>query len=145
MATLVFDVSSFRTQFPAFANVTDFPDATLQQYWDWATCYIDDNGSYGWLQGACRQLALNLMTAHLTASSVIIAGGDTPGFATSATVDKVSVSVEPPPNPNQWQWWLATTPYGAQLLALLSARAVGGFYTGGLPERDPFRKVAGIN
>lgn len=145
MATLTFDVANFRSQFPAFANAGDFPDATLQQYWDWATCYIDDNGSYGELTGTCRQLALNFMTAHLTATSVIIAGGDVPGVASSASVDKVSVSMQPPPQSNQWQWWLATTPYGQQLLSLLSARSVGGFYVGGLPERDPFRKVGGIN
>ena len=141
-AILTFDVTAFRVQFPAFANVTLFPDATLQMYWDTATCFVS-NRNYGWLAGACRQLALNLMTAHLAQLSVIIAGGQTPGMVQSATIDKVTVSLTPPPVPNQWQWWLGLTPYGQELLALLMARSAGGFYVGGLPERTGFRKVGG--
>ncbi len=143
MATLTFDVAAFRVQFPAFADETLFPDATLQMYWDNATCYMDDNGSYGILTGACRQLALNYLTAHLAAISVIIAGGDIPGQVQASTVDKVSVTLTPPENPNQWQWWLGTTPYGQQLLALLQARSAGGWYVGGLPESGAFRKYGG--
>lgn len=144
MTILVFDVALFREQFPAFANATTFPTPQLQMYWDMATCYISDNADYGWLQGTCRQLALNFMTAHLTALSVIIAGGQVPGLMQNATIDKVSVSLTPPPIPNQWQWWLNLTPYGQQLLALLEARSVGGDYIGGLPELSSFRKVGGV-
>lgn len=143
MAILTFDVALFRQQFPAFANMTTFPDAMLQMYWDMATCYISDE-DYGWLNDGCRQLAINLMTAHLTALSVLIAEGDTPGIVNSATIDKVSVSLTPPPIPNQWRWWLNNTPYGAQLLSLLAANSVGGFYIGGLPELSAIRKVGGI-
>lgn len=132
MATLTFDVAAFRLQFPAFANETTFPDEMLQMYWDMATCYISDDGSYGWLQGTCRQLAINLMTAHLTALSVIIAGGEVPGIVNSATIDKVSVTLTPPPLKTEWQWWLLNTPYGAQLYALLTVRSSGGWYRGGM-------------
>lgn len=142
-AIITFDVAIFREQFPAFANETTFPDAMLQMYWDMATCYISDYNC-GWLYGDCRRLAIDLMTAHLTALSVLIAAGQTPGLVQSATIDKVSVSLTPPPIPNQWQWWLALTPYGQQLLALLQVKSVGGFYIGGLPEGGAFRKVGGI-
>lgn len=140
---LTFDVAEFRLQFPAFANEITFPDAMLQRHWDMATCYVSDIGNYGWLQGRCRQLAINLMTAHLTALSVLIAAGQTPGLVQNATIDKVSVGLTPPPLRNQWQWWLSTTPYGQELLALLQTRSVGGWYIGGRPELAAFRRVGG--
>jgi len=145
MTTIAFDPVIFRAQFPEFANETTYPDAMLQMYWDNATCYVDDNGSYGVLQGTCRRLALNYMTAHLLQIAAFIASGQTPAIVTNATVDKVSVTTTPPDNKNHWQYWLSTTGYGQQLLALLKAKSVGGFYIGGLPETDPFTKVGGIN
>lgn len=142
MTTLTFDVDLFRQQFPAFANETTFPDAMLQMYWDMATCYISDMDC-GWLNGRCRQLALNMMTAHLTALSVLIAAGMTPQLISSSTIDKITVTLKMPETPNEWRWWLNTTPYGMQLLSLLSANSAGGFYIGGLPELSAFRKVGG--
>lgn len=143
MMTLTFDVTLFRQQFPVFANPTTFPDAMLQMYWDMATCQIS-NCNYGYLNGDCRQLALNLLTAHLTAISVLVANGQTPGIVTNATIDKISVALKAPETRNAWLWWLNTTPYGQQLLALLLAKGVGGFYVGGLPETTAFRKIGGI-
>ncbi len=143
MATIEFDVTQFRTAFPEFADDAKYPDATLQVYWDTATCYVSDE-DYGCLSGDCRRLALNLMTAHLCKISEMAQAGDTPGQVTSATIDKVSVSTTPPPNKSQWSWWLNTTPYGQQLEALLATNAVGGMYIGGLPEKSAFRKVGGI-
>lgn len=142
-AVITFNVTAFRAMFPAFANAITYPDLRLQSYWDMGTCYISDL-DYGWLQGACRTSALNLMCAHLVALSDIIASGETPGLVNSAGTDKVSVSLTPPPVKNQWQWWLNLTPYGAQLLALLTMQSAGGFYIGGLPEKSAFRKVGGI-
>lgn len=145
MAVITFDVTAFRAAFPQFANLTKYPDARLQGYFDSASCIINNNDyGCGSLTGTCRVRALNLQTAHLAALADIIAGGQAPGLVNSATVDKVSVSLTPPPFKNQWQWWLSLTPYGAELLALLQAKAVGGFYVGGLPEISAFRKVGGI-
>lgn len=143
MAIIEFDVTEFREMFPAFANATTFPTPMLQMYWDMAICYVDDNGSYGWMQGDCRKLAINLMTAHLVALSVLIAAGQNPGFVTASTIDKISVTLEAPPVKTQWAWWLSNTPYGAQLLALLQSYSVGGFYIGGRSELSAFRKVGG--
>lgn len=143
MATIVFDVAAFRVAFPAFANDTTYPDATLQAYWDAACCYISPE-DYGWLHGACRVRALNLMTAHLAALSTMIANGQAVGVGQSATVGAVSVSMVPPPIKSGFQYWLAITPYGIQLWALLSAKAAGGLYVGGLPEKSAFRKVGGV-
>ena len=142
MAIITFDVDLFREQFPAFADPLIYPDVMLQMYWDMAICYISDE-DYGWLKGACRLLALNLMTAHLIASANLIIAGQTSQLIAGATIDKISVSLTPPPLRNQWQWWLSTTPYGLQLWALLQANIVGGFYVGGLPELAGFRRVGG--
>ena len=141
---LTFDVTAFRTSFPVFADSTQFPNAQLQMYWDQATAYMSDVANYGWLQTTSRQLGLNLLTAHLTALSVIILSGQVPNLMQTATIDKVSVGLTPPPIPNQWQWWLNQTGYGQQLLSLLQANSVGGFYVGSLPELSAFRKVGGI-
>ena len=143
MALHTFDVDLFREQFPAFSNPVTFPDAQLQMYWDMAVCYINPN-DFCYLTGDCLQLALNLMTAHLTALSVLIADGQNPGFIDSATIDKVSVSLQAPPIGSQWGWWLSSTPYGSQLWALLQAKAVGGYFVGGVPETSAFRRVGGI-
>lgn len=141
-AVLVFDIAAFRVEFPAFNNAAAYPNATLQAYWNNATNYISST-NYGWLNCAPRQQALNLLTAHLAALSALIAAGQTPGFVKDATVDKVSVSIVPPETQNQWQWWLNTTPYGQQLLALLTVKSVGGFFVGGSPVRAAFRNFRG--
>lgn len=145
MALHTLDLATFRLLYPAFANVTTFPDAYVQAQWDAATVYL---GEYdGCLLADKRlQLALNLMTAHLMQINVMMAaGGATPtiGVLTSATVDKVTVTNMPPPAANGWKFWLALTPYGLQLWALLKAASAGGVYIGGSTERRGFRKAGG--
>lgn len=145
-----FDPTVFRKTFPPFASLTKYPDEQLQFQWDMATCYISDR-NYGRLNNKCRLLALNLMTAHLMYLQMKLATAGTGGkvrpsmggVVTSATIDKVSVSLLPPPVTNPWDFWLAQSPYGQQLLALLDSASVGGFTAGGLPEGDAFRKVYG--
>jgi uncharacterized protein DUF4054 len=139
----VFDVTKFRLTYPAFADPLKYPDALLQQNFDFSGCYVT-NDNYGWLRGDCRYNALTLMTAHLTALYDINKSGQIAGQIQDATIDKISVSLTPPPNPNEWQWWLSQTGYGQQLLALLQVNSAGGFYIGGLPEKSGFRKVGGI-
>ncbi|CAH0447385.1 hypothetical protein LMG10661_03451 [Ralstonia syzygii subsp. syzygii] len=142
-ALIQFDVGAFRSAFPAFASETAYPDTLLSATWDAGTCYVSPE-NYGYLQGDCRARALNLMTAHLIALADIVKGGQTPGMVSAATIDKVQVTLTPPPVKSQWQWWLSLTPYGQQLLALLSSAAAGGFYISGLPEGSAFRRVGGI-
>jgi len=145
VTTIVFDPTLFRQQFPAYANATTYPDAMLQMYWDMAICYISDQ-TYGFcwdLDVHCRTLALNLMTAHLLYIAGLIAQGQTAIIVNTATIDKVSVGLTIAPIRNQWQWWLNTSPYGQQLLAMLQANAVGGYYIGGFPELSAFRRVGG--
>ncbi len=142
-ALIQFDVVAFRSSFPAFADNTAYSEASLIASWNAATCYISPE-NYGDLHGAARAKALHLMTAHLVAIADIVKAGQIPSMVSASTVDKVAVTLAPPPAKSQWQWWLSLTPYGQQLLALLSASAAGGFYIGGLPEGSGFRRVHGI-
>lgn len=143
MSAYSFDAVEFRALFPAFSNATTFPDSMLNMYWDIATNYIA-NDDYGALSGTSRGYAINLMGAHLTALSVVVAGGQVPGMMTGAKIDKINVTLTPPPIKSQYHWWLGLTPYGQQLLALLSVSVAPGFFIGGLPERSAFRKVGGV-
>ena len=141
MAVITFDVVAFRASYPQFANPTKWTNAALQGYFDTAICIINNNDyGCGSLTGACRVRALNLETAHLAALADIIASGQTPGLVNSATVDRVSVSLTPPPTLSSWRYWLSLTPYGLQLLAILSSKSVGGYYIGGNPEVSAFRR-----
>lgn len=141
---ITFNVSLFRSQFSAYSDSTAYTDETLQAFFDIATCYVSDD-DYGLLSGACRLRALNLMTAHLLSLDDSIKSGDDPGLVTSSTIGRVSVSVKPTPSDeDQWSWWHNLTPYGRQLLALLAAKSVAGFYIGGRNERSSFRKSGGF-
>lgn len=142
---ITFNPSTFRQLFPQFSDAGVWPDVRLQMQFDLATGYVSDD-EYGCMPLAARTAALNLMTAHLCALAVIIAQNGYSGqvgVVQAATVDGISITLTPPPVKSQWRWWLNSTPYGAQLAALLEAQAVGGFYIGGLPERAAFRKVGG--
>lgn len=138
--------AAFRALFPAYADTTKYPQATLQQYWNTAILYISNqNGGcyFGGMRLDQQTQALNLMTAHLVFLAGLIALGQVPGILVSAGIDKINVGIEPPPAKNQWSYWLQTTPYGQQLLALLQIVSVGGIYVGGAPELAAFRRVGG--
>jgi len=77
-ALLTFDYASFIAQCPAYSNETTYPEATLQMYWNGAINYVSDIGNFGVIQGAARQYALNLMTAHLAYIAGLVAVGTVP-------------------------------------------------------------------
>lgn len=139
---ITLDIAKFRTLFPAYANVTTYPDATVTMNWETSTLYVSAE-DYGYLQGESRARALYLLTAHLFRLSDIISSGQTPGLLSAASIDKISVTLTPPPLKSQFHWWLSLTPYGQQLLALLRVHAMGGFFVGGSAERAAFRKPGG--
>jgi hypothetical protein len=141
MAIIEFSAEKFRLRFPYFTE-EKFPDEELEKYWEMAICYISAT-DYGCLSGDCRELAIQLMTAHLAIIGKNAETGDTTGFVNSATIDKITVSLTPPPAGSQYTWWLSLTTYGQQLLALLKSKVAGGCYIGGSLERQAFRKVGG--
>lgn len=148
--THTLDIPFFRTAFPAFSDPVKYPDARIQANWDLAVAYLGDaDGCL--LNGDAKQAALNFLTAHLLYLSDLTGhggggasvGGAAGGVLTGAQVDKVQVQFAPPPFKNGWDWWLMQSPYGSQLQALLRMKSAGGWYVGGLPERDAFRRVYG--
>lgn len=139
--TPLYNDANFRAQFPAFAVTTAFPMAMLQANWTMGTAYIV--GGRGW---TCPQLQLanDLMAAHLTLLSSNIAKGIPNGVITSATEGTISIGIAPPPTKSAFGYWLSSTPYGAQLRALLLAVAGVGLYVGGSLERASYRKAGGV-
>lgn len=148
MAAITFDAALFRKQIPAYADPDKYPDSVIESWWEQAACYISTE-DYGWLNGNSRALAINLMTAHLMTLGAAASVGATRvagagGIVTGATIDKVSVTLAAPPTAtDEFNYWLSLTPFGVRLLALLQAKAVGGFYVGLYPELSAFRKVGG--
>jgi hypothetical protein len=144
MTTPVYNDTNFRAQFPVFANMTTYPEAMLSGYWAMGSAYISTNNVNCVWTSAQAQLANDLMAAHLAQSFTLINNGVPVVLVQGSTEGSVTVSVTPPPVKSSFGYWLATTPYGMQLRALLKAVAGVGLYVGGLPERSAFRKVAGI-
>ncbi len=157
MTAIAYNDENFRKLFPAFADTAQWPEATLQLYWDTGSDFISTGDCpCNILNNGSLQFAHDLMAAHiatLLAAPVPAGGGgggssELPGGGSgviqSASIGAVSVSMMAPPAKDMWQYWFAQTPYGQQLLALLQIKGVGGLYVGGLPERLGFRKVGGV-
>lgn len=134
MAT--FGLAAFRLLYPQFVGVSD---ATVLAVADQALCFISDTGC------ECDDTAWFLMVAHLLQIQAAAANsGGGSGPVASATVGGVSVSFQAPPyGSSAYKFWLFTTPFGAQLAALLARCSAGGVYVGGAPERAAFRQVGG--
>lgn len=134
----VFDIAAFRAAFPAFASDVLYPDPTIQSAADSALCFLSTHSC------GCDTLAWQLATAHLLQLRTNAAAGQTAGGqVTSASIDKVSVTITPPPATDGYSYWLGLSPYGVELLALLTKCSAAGFYVGGSPERAAFRSVGG--
>lgn len=142
MANPAIDIARFREMFPQFANVTLYPDTMIESWWIMANCSLQEPPCLC-LTDECGSMMLYLMTAHIGALLTRAAKSGSVGSITSATIDKVTVSFSIPPYKNGWQAWLASTPYGMQLWALLSRAGAGGFSVNGRPEARAFRKVYG--
>jgi Protein of unknown function (DUF4054) len=131
--------AAFRILFPALANTSVYPAATLSAYFTQAGLYVA-NTNFGFLAWAGATLpALNLLTAHLAYLGNQIAQGQTNGITIAASIDKISTQMQQAVLKNQWQYWLASSPYGQQLLALLQVQSVGGFSVPGSIGRAGFR------
>lgn len=138
-----FDAVAFRKQFPYFASETKYPDEQLSGYFSTATVHIYP---HDWMLacGDTLQRMLDLMTAHLAYRyNQLLQGNSTVGILSGASIDKVSVSMQVPATVRAWQAWLASSPFGMELWALISAIRPRAIPVGGLPERQGFRRVGG--
>lgn len=140
MGSQYYNDAAFRALFPAYANTGTYPQATIQAQWNVATAYINNCG-WSALNPAQLALALNQLTAHLLYINGIIASGNIPTMVNGASIDKISVTLQPPPfGTSEFKWWLGLSPYGQQLVALLSIVGMGGYYgSTALPGRAGFR------
>lgn len=145
MTTPAYNDTSFRLQFPAFADLTEFTTAQLNAWWTMGTAYINAQNGYPWsCNPAQLQLALDLMGAHLAQSYTLISKGIPTVIVQGTTEGSITVSMTPPPVASAFGWWLATTSYGQQLRALIKAVSNVGLFIGGSFERSAFRKAGGV-
>lgn len=144
MTATAFDPALFRTQFDAYACTQTYPDTLLSRFWIMGSAFISpNNGNSRVLTQAQAQLCNDLMCAHLLKSRDMLNSGQVTAPVTGATEGTVSMQLMPPPAKSAFGYWLATTPYGAELRALLGVIAGVGFYVGGLPEKSALRRVGG--
>lgn len=141
MAIHVFDLPSFEVACPALALAD--PTALAATFNTATVIMTPYDGCL--LNGTALQLALNLMTGHLTqiAAMLVADPGAVVGPVAGAAEGSVSLNLVPAPATSGWQYWLASTPYGQQLWALLSVKSAGGVMIGGSLERASFRQAGG--
>lgn len=137
------DIPAFRMLFPVFASDTKYPDALINMFYGVACEYVPPYDVWCGLNGDTLTFALNCLTAHLLQMWKLQSTNQIGKVVTGATIDKVTVSLLAPPVKDGWDFWLNQSPYGQQLLALLSLKSVGGWSIGGAPERAAFRVVGG--
>lgn len=150
----MYNDAAFRAQFPEFADPVAYPALTIGLFFTLAATFVGgDSSPYSMLQGAQLQATLNYLTAHLLVLSnqqnPATNGGESPGqdqggFIQSSTISEISVSKLAPPATDGWQYWLASTPYGTALWALMSIIAVGGLSIGGSNPGGSFRTEGGV-
>jgi len=140
--TIDLDIDSFRVNFPLYADETKYPDALLNAQYEIGKCYIEDSDCT--MAEACREYALQSMLAHLLYIRDQVNAGNNIGVITSASEGDVSVSLATPVVDDEWHYWFNSSPFGRELIVLLSSNAVGGFYVSGTPERKAFRKAGGV-
>lgn len=138
------DLSAFRRQYPYFGNDVMWPNETLELANQQVECFI--NIASSWYRcDKCRELLESLMTAHLAYinGSPTTPGQNNVGTVSNASVGSVSVGITTFAHKSEFTAWLGKSPWGEQLLAMLSRLAVGPHYIGGSPERRAFRKFGG--
>lgn len=114
MNKIVVNPTVFRTLFPEFK---DLPDETIELISCGVDGYISTTlGAIGLTHGLQKR-GVYLATAHIAYMS---AHPDKFRMTTSASEGSVSASFATPPNNNVRDYWLSLTPYGLELLFILS-------------------------
>jgi hypothetical protein len=140
--TIDLDIPAFRSNFELYKDEVKYTDVLLNAQYAIGKCYIDDSDCT--MAEACREYALQAMLAHLLYIRDQVNAGNNIGVITSASEGDVSVSLATPVVDDEWHYWFNSSPFGRELIALLSVKSAGGFYVGGSPERRGFRKIGGM-
>lgn len=137
----VFDGEAFRRAAPAYGDPAKYPTDLLMTWWGFACEYL--TAKYGGVLGdSSRDLAINLLAAHLLTINTGAAAPGAPGvggIATASRVGDVSVAIMPPAAANAFQQFLSMSTYGMQVRALLRMAGVGGMYFAGIGGRAGMR------
>lgn len=142
--TTALNETSFRAQFAAFSDTTKYPSATVSLAWTTGTDFISQNNGVYNFNAAQAQEANDLMCAHILYINTAFLNGQSTGVLTGAAEGTVNVTFMPPPVKSAFQYWLASSPYGQQLRALLRVVSAGGMLIGGSCERQGYRKIGGV-
>lgn len=126
----------------------EYPEFNTDQYKDICPVALRQSKNFislkncGRLKDEQRKSAIYLMTAHLSVlslrnrSGAASGSGAAAGIVASAAVGEVNISYQQiPADDNMFDYWLATTPYGLELLAMLEMLSTIPFYVGGSLER----------
>lgn len=123
MASVVFNVTEFRTIYPKFADLTD---AQLNAFFDDACLYLSNDDSSPVQNLTLRKSLLYKIVCHLATLSE--RGGGVTGAVTSASEGSVSSSFSPlQSNSEDGSWWNQTV-CGAAFWQLWRRFTRGGYY-----------------
>lgn len=124
------DVTTFRTDFPEFANATTYPDATVNFYIGLATAMVNpdvwvDQADYGIALFVAHHLVLATRESKAAAVGQI-PGKSIQGITASKSVDKVSVSYDASSVRYEGAGFWNATSYGIQFFRLIRIFGAGG-------------------
>ena len=122
------DLAGFRAAFPAFANTTTFPDATITFWLDQVpnAINLDLLGTSADL-ATCYFVAHNIVLAAQDAQNATVGSfGKVSGPITSSSVGGVSKSTDVASSSYSGAGYYNATSYGRQLYQLLRRFSLGG-------------------
>lgn len=114
MTIITVDNDTFRSWFPALASLTN---EAIQSAYAGSGSYIALTAGAIGLNLPNQTRGVYLATAHI---AYLMANPDKFRQLSSASEGSVSASFALPPTKDLWQYYLSLTPYGLELLALLS-------------------------
>lgn len=134
------DIKDFRDAFTEYSDATVYPDAMIEMQAEISKTYLCRSAFTDKKYKVC----LYLMLAHVLLLRDLQLSGQTEILISKlGNEGDVSVSLATPPVESTFSYWLSTSTYGLQLLSLIEIQSIGGFYIGGLEEREGFRKYGG--
>ena len=128
------DVSTFRAAYPPFADVTQYPDARITYWLDFAAIMVS---SHRWQRSGLQDSGQGLLTAHYLMTmeqydaatggfALPLGGGSGAATSQSQSADGVSWSEGYDASAYAGDGQLASTAYGRQFLDLRAWIGAGG-------------------
>lgn len=125
----VFDVGTFRTQFPEFADTVAYPTSTIDLWAGLAERQVRQSvWCKSWLLGVSLYVAHEITLAAQNSKAAVSGGvpGTSGGIANSKTVGSVSVGYDTTLTAEKDAGWWNLTNYGKQFIRLVRIFGAGG-------------------